>query len=359
VWKAHNNSSVLLKQNSIYGGLIIMNAKNIFCAKTRRGPAVFVCAVLVILLLCSCSSKPKVYHVGILTALQYFYSTADGFKKKMAELGYAEGTNIIYDIRKTPAEGDEEIQQIIKKFIDDKADLIVVSPTKVALKAKAATRGTKIPVVFASAFIEGNDLIENVRQPGGNITGVRWPSGGEFEAKSLEILHEILPQVKRVWITYQEDYPGISEQLETLSAAAGSTGITLVRVPVKTVEGIQADLKKREKPRDTGMDAILLMSEPLGSSENGFAAISKFAIAHRIPVVGIQSDTTIFSYAPDPLKSGGQAAYLSDKILKGTQAGSIPILTVENSLVIFYKVIKNLGLSVSEATLSKADSIVR
>jgi putative ABC transport system substrate-binding protein len=39
---------------------------------------------------------------------------------------------------------------------------------------KAETGGTGIPVVFANCFTEDTGLVDSVRQPGGNNTGVRW-----------------------------------------------------------------------------------------------------------------------------------------------------------------------------------------
>ncbi len=64
------------------------------------GWIILIGADLIILLLNGCGSKPKVYHVGILSGLDFFADTADGFKSKMTELGYIEDSNIIYDIQK-------------------------------------------------------------------------------------------------------------------------------------------------------------------------------------------------------------------------------------------------------------------
>lgn len=77
-------------------------------------------------------------------------------------------------------------------------DLIFAFPTPSAIAAKAATQGTKIPVVFAMATLEGTDIVKSVREPGGNITGVRYP-GPETLTKRLEILAEMAPRAKRVW----------------------------------------------------------------------------------------------------------------------------------------------------------------
>ncbi|MFA5356912.1 MAG: ABC transporter substrate binding protein [Candidatus Omnitrophota bacterium] len=116
--------------------------------------------------LSGCSQKPRIYKVGILSGAGAFSDIKDGFKAGMSELGYIEGKDIIYYVQ--DSEGDPAVERrALKKFVADKVGLIFVYPTEAALLAKAAVRGTKIPVVFAMGTIEGTGLIENVRYPGG------------------------------------------------------------------------------------------------------------------------------------------------------------------------------------------------
>jgi putative ABC transport system substrate-binding protein len=56
---------------------------------------------------------------------------------------------------------------------------------------------------------------------------------------------------------------------------------------------------------------------------------------------------------------GELAASLADKILKGTPAGTIPVLSPEQELTINYKVAQGLGLTVPEGLLKQAKEIVR
>src|SRR4030042_3121201 len=156
----------------------------------------------------------KVYHVGILSGLDYFADTTDGFRAKMTELCYIEGKNIVYDVEKTNID-ITSYRNILKKFVDEKVDMIFVFPTEASLEAKAIAQGTGIPVVFANVNIEDTGLVNSVREPGGNISGVRF-SGPDLALRRFEILHELVPQAKRVWIPYQRGYPIIANQLEAL-----------------------------------------------------------------------------------------------------------------------------------------------
>ena len=315
-----------------------------------------------VVFLSSCTSQtPKVYHVSILSGLDPLAGIADSFKAKMTELGYVEGKNIAYDIQKTNFEPEKE-QQTLKKFVDDKVDLIFTFPTEVSLAAKTATQGTGIPVVFSYATIEGNNLVDSVRHPGGNITGVREP-GPDIFAKRLEILHELAPEAKRVYITYNPNVPFIPPALDALHKASPLMNITLVENPVTTVEEIKADLQARNKSADIGIDAILIMGEPLSVSPPALEAMIKFATEHKIPIGGIGSYTirksVIFSYEIEIGDMGRLAAISADKILKGTSAGTIPVVTSEAKLLINYEMAQKLGLNVSEGLLSQASEIIR
>ena len=98
--------------------------------KSRKFWATLVSLTLITLALSSCATNaPKVYQVGILSGLGFFANTADSFKAKMAELGYVEGQNIIYDVQKTNVDSAAEAK-ILDKFVADQVDLILYFPPR-------------------------------------------------------------------------------------------------------------------------------------------------------------------------------------------------------------------------------------
>ncbi len=320
------------------------------------------CAIGIALLLSGCGAeKPKVYKVGIISGTDAFLAIADGFKSKMAELGYVEGKNVVYDMQQLNADPAGELQ-VVKKFVADKVDLIFAYPTETTEAAQAATQGTNIPVVFAYAGIEGSDLVESVRRPGGNITGVRFP-GPDLISKRLEIMLDIAPGVKRVWIGYDKNYTNTAPALEVLRPLAASKGVTLVETPATSIEEIKADLAKREQAADIGLDAIILMPDTFNHSPEGWEQILTFATKHHVPIGGSFFYTVqqgaVFGNANDLFKVGELAAPIADKILKGTPPGEIPVVTPEPTLWINYKVAVELGLTVPEDLLSQAVEIIR
>jgi putative ABC transport system substrate-binding protein len=287
-------------------------------------------------------------------------TAADGFKAKMTELGYIEGENIVYDHQKT----DFDIatyKRILKKFVADKVDLIFVFPTEATQEAKAATDGTGIPVVFAVANIEDTGIVNSVREPGGNITGVRYP-GPDLAIKRFEIMHELAPNAKRMWIPYQRGYPIVKSQLKALQPAAASSGITLIEFPADNAAEVQADLSARVGSSDIGMDAILFIAEPLAVTPDAFEVMGKFAAEHTLPIGGaymmVGGYGSIFGVNIETFATGKQAAVLADKILKGTPAGTIPVVSSESFFQINYKVAQQLGVKVPEGLLSRADEVI-
>ncbi len=319
---------------------------------------------MLLLILCllpnGCSKKEKVHRVGILCALDYISEIPDSFKKEMHKLGYIEGTNIIYDVKNTNYEPEKE-KQILNKFVKEKVDLIFTFPTEVSMDAKNIAEGTGVPVLFTFANIEGTHLVENIRCPGGNITGCRYP-GPDLAAKRFEILRELVPTAKRIWIPYQKGYPIVTSQLEVLYPLAEAAGITLIECPAANAEEIEADLQARETSGDPGIDSMLIIAEPLGVTAEAFAVFGKFAFEHKIPVGGALISAggydSIFGVNVNLQSAAKESALLADKILRGRPAGTLPVVSAESFFQLNYKAAQKIGIHPPEGLLSTADELI-
>jgi putative ABC transport system substrate-binding protein len=322
---------------------------------------VWVVVMAMLLSGCGGTEQAKVYHVGILSGLDFVADSTDGFKEGMTELGYIEGKNIVYDVQKTNFDM-EAYRSIAKKFVADDVDLIVAFPTEATIEAKTATEGTDIPVLFTFALIEGMGIVDSVREPGGNISGVRYP-GPDFAVRRLNVLQQIAPDAKRVFVPYQRGYPIVPPQLEVLHPAAQAAGVTLIEFPVDDAAELQAEFDARASSADLGMDAILMIVEPFAVTPENYVAIAKFAYEHNIPFGGAyvpaENYTDIFGVDVISFESAKQAAVLADKIFKGTPAGTIPVLSAEPFVTINYKVAQEFGLTVPEGLLKQADQIIK
>ncbi|MBN1977125.1 MAG: ABC transporter substrate-binding protein [Anaerolineae bacterium] len=320
-------------------------------------------AIVLALLLSGCCKKEetKVYRVGILSGLSFAADAVDGFKAGMAELGYIEGENIVYDLQSTEFDM-AAYRSILDGFVAAEVDLIFVFPTEASQEAKAATQGTDIPIVFSVANIEGTGLVDSVREPGGNITGVRYP-GPDIALKRFEVMRELAPEATRMLVPYQRGYPIVDSQLEKLYPVAEAAGITLIEAPVDDAAELEDFLQARTESDDIGIDAILIIPEPLGCTPDPFLVLARFAFEHQIPIGGalleVEGYGSIFDVGIDHYKTGEQAAPLADRILRGTPAGTIPVVSSESYLIISNKAAENLGVTMPETLLVEAERVIR
>jgi len=341
------------------------NQKNSFW-KHQRGWAVLSWLVVMTLLLSGCAGaqQSKTYKVGVLSGLGAFAPAVDGFKAKMTELGYVEGKNITYDVQSTNVDM-AAYKSISQKFVADKVDLIFSFPTEATMEAKAATQGTGIPLVFALTFtdVKGIDIINSVREPGGNITGVRFPSP-DIANNRLEILLELVPNAKKVFVPYLKDYPNVPGQLDVIHTQAASKGVELIEFAAASPQDLQAKMDGLVTSGGVGIDAILMIAEPLGITPDFYAILGKFSYEHKIPIGGAlmttaEDYTSIFGLLPDAKTAGEQAALLADKIFRGAAAGTIPVATSESYFQISVKAAQALGVTIPEGLLKQADKVIR
>ena len=311
---------------------------------------------------CGIAPQPKVYQVGILSGLSAFSPAVDGFKEQMTTLGYIEGRNITYDIQSSDVD-PQAYKTAVKKFMDEKVDLIFTFPTEASMEAKTDTQG-KIPVVFTLAFtdVPGVDLIQSIPAPGGNITGVRFPSA-DIASKRLQLLLEMVPNAKRIFVPYLQGYPNVPGQLDVIGAQAQANGVELIEFGAAAPPDLQSEFDRRVASGDIGFDAILLIAEPVSITPAFYDILGKFSYAHKIPIGGALMDqngnSSVFGLLPQANVAGQQAALLADKIFKGTPAGTIPVGTSDSYFQINYRAAQAFGLSVPEGLLKQADQVIR
>jgi putative tryptophan/tyrosine transport system substrate-binding protein len=322
--------------------------------------AVIILATLSFFAFATKSNPQKIYHIGVLSGVDIFIPIIDSFKEKMTALGYIEGKNVIYDIQRVNAD-PAVYEQVARKFSDDHDDLIFVFPTEPTYAVLAATASTSIPIVFVGD-IEGTKLVESIQHPGGNITGVRIDAVATA-GRRIELLHQIVPNAKRIYVPYDKNYPITAAALSLLHQEAKLLNVTLVELPATSPDDIIADLKARDSRKDIGIDAILTTPNPLVSIPPSWNAIAAFARKHKLVISGNLAGQTdmgaLFTLTADYQTFGQFGAVLADKILHGIPAGSIPLETPTALLKVNDAVAKAIGLTLNENFLSMADEIIR
>lgn len=116
------------------------------------------------------------------------------FRQGLRETGVeAENVSIVYRWAENRA---ERLPELAADLVRLKASVIATAGPPAAFAAKAAT--TTIPMLFIVAVDPvGLGLVASLDRPGGNLTGINL-FNSEIAAKRFALLHELVPQAKRV-----------------------------------------------------------------------------------------------------------------------------------------------------------------
>lgn len=302
------------------------------------------------------SAAQKTYRIGALVADDPFVPAVEGFKKKMAELGYTEGKNIKYDVHN--AKGDQEtLKKFAQNLVQEKPDLIVTSSTTATVPVAKLTAGTNLPVVFLSA---GNPLrfVKSYLSSGNNFTGIS-TSVIDITDKRMELLKELVPGIKRAISLHNPKGENYEANLRATREAAKKLGIELVEVNVTSKE----ELIKRAKEifnRKLG-DGVIHPPDAIVNSgtKEIIPIITKEKLVSIAVNVGTVKEGALATYAPDYFTLGQQGAVLVDKILRGARPTDLPVeQPFKLKLVINLKTAKAIGLKVPRELLLRADEVI-
>ena len=316
--------------------------------------------LLILLGSCQITSEKK-QTIGVLVGIELMAEFTGALKQSLEEYGYREGQDISYDIHVGDFAPDE-MQQILEQFKASEVDIVVTLPTHATLMAKELFEETDIPVVFGLALIEGLELVDNLVQPGREITGVRYP-GIDLVIKRLEFLQAVVPDAKTILVPHLAQYPSIERQFEHIELMTAEGGLNIVPAPLNEPEDFLTFVHTYQNEDNPPIDAIFQIADPVGSDHDFFRIYGRFALEHGIPVCGDYMESeeivSVFGINADIKSSGNQTALIISKILAGASVSEIPILTVEQTLTVNVNEINRLGLVAPESMLRQASRIIK
>jgi putative ABC transport system substrate-binding protein len=277
------------------------------------------------------------------------------FSRGMRELGYVEGHNLVLE-HTFVDEKYELFQARAEELLNRKVDLIVAS---VGAAAAAAAKLTKVvPIVFASSGDPVKlGLVESIRRPGGNVTGLTL-FAPELTLKHLELLREFVPGLSRVavlWNPSNDDHP---VTLEAAERAAQSLKLQIVPVGARGPEEFAAAFASIEKANVGGL--IVLADSMLRVNRK---AIVAFAASSRLPAVYATRDYVeaggLMGYgACVPCNFNSSAKYV-DEIFKGAKPADMPVQQpTKFETLVNLKTAKALGIDVPPSILLRTDEVV-
>jgi len=279
----------------------------------------------------------------------------NAFVQGMRDNGYVDGKDVALDVRYVGTQGDE-LDRAIAALLPLRPDVIV---TVGSLEAWAAKRATStIPIVMAVvADPVGQGLVASLAKPGGNLTGNAILTE-EVILKRLELVHEVLPKVRRVGVFQNPSNPMYAILWNRLESAATQLGLTLLRFdavsPAAVVTALDEIARQRPDAVMVGQDNVFYLTR---------SKIVQSMSRQRIPAIyafrEAVADGGLMSYANSTEAMFRRAAMFVARILKGARPSDLPVeqpTTFE--MVINLKTAKALGLTIPPSLLLRADEVV-
>ena len=297
-------------------------------------------------------AKPTV--IGLLDAsdrLEWW----DAFRQQLRELGYVDGRNVRFEMRL--AKGDSELlPAMARELVGLKVNVIVTSGTNAALAAKRAT--SAIPIVMATGTDQVSlGLAASLAHPGGNVTGLSTLTS-ELMAKRFDLIRELIPKMSRLAVLWNTDNLSSMASVRDLQSVTERSKVALQTVGIGSAQELPGAFTSMTRER---AEAVIVVQTPLTYTHR--SEIADLAIRNRLPSIWGAFEYVVagglMSYAPSYPELFRRAARYVQKILKGANAGDLPIEQPSTfELAVNVKTAQALGMAIPASMLARASRIV-
>jgi putative ABC transport system substrate-binding protein len=296
------------------------------------------------------SKLPTIGFLGVNTpAARSQLTTA--FVQRLRDLGWVEDRTVIIQYRRGEGRA-ERYAEIAAEFVRLKVDVIFTDGTATALAAKQTT--SLIPIVFGVAGDPlGTGLVASLARPGGNVTGLS-NQAADLAAKRLELLREIIPNLRRMRIMAYTGYLGAQQEVSEIQAAARTLGVEVAVFEIRRAEDIARGFEGHA-------DALYVVGDSVMHANR--VRLSTLALVARLPTIYVHRDYVeaggLISYGANLADLFRNAAGYVDKILRGAKPADLPVeQPTKFDLVVNLITAKALGIDVPPTLLARADEVI-
>jgi putative ABC transport system substrate-binding protein len=224
----------------------------------------------------------KIYHIGYLGSGTANSRLQGIFQQGLRDLGWIEGQNYVINYQFVEGQYDA-LPRLADELVRLKVDVIVASPTPAALAAKNATATIPIVGIGFDNPIE-NGLVASLARPGGNITGLSYGVGPEILGKDIELLREILPDLRRMAVLSNPAGPNHAPMISNVKNGARTLGVELVLL--EATEPGEFDRAFQRWQMSAWGRSLSLEIRCLASTEHGSPSLHFSIDCHRCIRVG-------------------------------------------------------------------------
>jgi putative tryptophan/tyrosine transport system substrate-binding protein len=318
----------------------------------------FVVVLLAVGAIAEAQQPAKITRIGYLDAVSLSVNAArvEAFRQSLRKLGYVEGKNIFIEWRSADGKLDR-LPALAAQLVHLKVDIIVTGGRSATRAAKEAT--STIPIVMTQdSDPVANGFVASLARPGGNITGLS-TLAPELSGKQLELMKEIIPKLSRVAVFGSSTSPGNAQSLREVELAARAFKVQLQYLDVLDPKDIETAFRAASNGR---ADGVLVLNSPVFASRQ--TQVVDLAVKSRLPAIYWRSDFVeaggLMSYGASQNDLDRRAAAYVDKILKGTKPADLPVeQPTKFELVINLKTAKQIGVTIPQKVLARADRVIR
>jgi putative tryptophan/tyrosine transport system substrate-binding protein len=283
-------------------------------------------------------------------------SVLAAFRHGLGQTGYFEGKNVTIEYRWAEGHYDRLPAMAGELVTRQVAVIAAVGGEPSGLATKAATSTIPIVCSLGGDAVQAG-LVTQLNRPGGNVTGVTI-IGVEMGPKRLELAHQLIPNGSTLAVLINPKYPPGLAEARDMQAAAHALGLQMTVLDASSESEIDSAFVVLAEHK---ADALLINTDPflLGQRQQ----IVQLAARHNIPTVCFLREFVdaggLMSYGPSVANSYRQVGIYVGRILKGEQAGELPVVQpTKFDLVINLRTASSLGLEIPTNLLVRADEVI-
>jgi putative ABC transport system substrate-binding protein len=278
------------------------------------------------------------------------------FHSELTRLGYVQDRNIAI-VQRLGRPNTDDTRRQAAELAGMNLDLIVASALPHALLVRAAN--PNVPMVIGTgAGLICNGFGRTMERPGGNATGMEELPPG-LTGRRLELLKTAAPHLRRVGLLSTTPATcGHDIQLADAISAAARLEVAVQVYRATNSEQVGQALAAMARDGQHGF-ANFQGGLSLGNRQ----MIVDFAAEHRLPAIYqavlFAEAGGLMTWAPDQNEQLRIAARYVDRILRGANPGSLPILHPERYfLTLNRQAAQRIGLNFPPALLDQADRVI-
>lgn len=302
----------------------------------------------------SSTDDKKIKTVGI---LQYVsHSSLDQIKKGviagLKEEGYTEGDNL--KIEFLNGQGDQsKLNSMSQQLLDKKSDVLVGIATPAAKALANATTDTPI-IMGAISDPVGSGLVKDLKNPGGNVTGV---NNLTPVAQQIDMAKELFPNAKTMGIVYSSSEENSKSQVETAEQNAKTAGYAVKKFAISSSNDLSAVTQQACQESDflyIPQDNTIASAFQTLISESDKAKTPVF-----VSVDNMVKEGGIATVGQNQYKLGVETGKMAADVLDGkAKPADTPVNVIDyGDMIINEEKAKELGITIPDSIKEKAEVV--